>query len=182
MKPHVRKNFFEPRLLKLIQFQVDLIKKSSVETDTKTFNRKQFHNHPLLRALHLQMAEEASEIFGEELKPSYVFLSMYLEGKGECPLHVDRPQCYRTIDVCLNQRKPWGIYVNDSMSWDEGNQDEIRATATRYELEPGDALLYSGTDHPHFRVPMKNCPDQADNFVDLAFFHFVPKSFEGALS
>ena len=181
MTPFIARNFFEPRLLKLVQYQVDLIKNSAIETDTKTFYRKQFHNHPLLRALHLQMEEEASAMFGEPLKASYSFLSMYLEGKGQCPLHVDRPQCYRTIDVCLNQKKPWAIYVNHEMAWDESKQEEICATAKEYLLGAGQALCYSGTDHPHFRKPMTETPGQEENFVDLAFFHFVPKDFKGDL-
>jgi hypothetical protein len=182
MQPKILKGFFEPRILGLLQYQVNLIKRSSCDADNEIFHRKQFHNHPMLKVLHEQMTKEASEIFEEELKPSYVFLSMYFEGKGNCPLHVDRPQCYRTIDLCINQKRPWGIFVNSKMNWDEDKKEEMMQSADEYILSPGDALAYSGTQNPHFRKPMKEIPEQADNFVDLAFFHFVPKNFEGTLS
>jgi hypothetical protein len=181
MEPIVVKNFIEPRLLKLLQYQVELLKKANITRDDAVFHRKQVHNHPLLKVLHDQMAVEASEYFGEALKPSYVFLSMYFEGQGACPLHVDRPQCYRTIDVCLNQRRVWPIHINHVDAWDETKQDEIRANGKGYELEAGDAILYSGTDHPHWRIPMKDIEGQEDNFCDLAFFHFVKEDFDGGL-
>jgi len=173
--------FFEKRLLTLLQFQVNLLKESGISLDTEKFHRKQFHNHPLFVALHNQMAEEASLIFGEELKPSYSFLSMYLRGMGDCPIHTDRPPCYRTIDVCINQEKPWPLYVNEKMAWDPEAVEEIKRTSREFMLLPGDAVLYSGTDHPHFRKPMKDIHGQENNFVDMAFFHFVPVGFEGDL-
>jgi hypothetical protein len=177
MKPFVIKNFFDVKMIKLLQFQVDLLKKSNIQRDDSVFHRKQVHNHPLLKVLHEQMTEEANLLFSEKLKPSYVFLSMYFEGQGQCPIHVDRPQCYRTIDVCLNQKKVWPIYVNHEHEYDEKNIGLIKVHATAYELEIGDAVCYSGTHHPHFR----NGSD-SDNFCDLAFFHFVQEDFQGDLN
>ena len=183
MIPVVKKNFFDSKMLGLLKVQCDLLKNSNIEVDNNEFFRKFVHNHPLLRVLHGNMVEEASEIFGEKVKPSYVFLSMYFKGQGAVPLHIDRPQCYRTIDVCLNQEKVWPIYVNHTDKWseDKEEQEKIKNNAGEYLLQPGDAVCYSGTDHPHFRRPMKELEEQKDNFCDLAFFHFVPENFEGSL-
>lgn len=125
------------------------------------FNRWYWHNIPVLRQIHHSpyLKKLANEIFPEPVKPTYVFLSMYGEG-GVCPLHTDRPQCKYTIDLCISQREPWEIFVNDKP----------------YVLNENEALAYSGTDHPHYRNVI-----QEGNFCNLAFFHFVPVDFEGKL-
>lgn len=175
MTPFVIENFFDFHLLGLLNAQVALLKKS-LSVDDEIFNRKFFHNHPMFKIVHENMTDLACAYFDEDLKPSYAFLSMYEVGEGFCPHHVDRPQCYRTIDVCLNQAEPWGIFVNHKDAWDENNQQQIKDNATEYFLSAGDALCYSGTDHPHFRNKI-----QPNNFCDLAFFHFVKADFKGDL-
>lgn len=138
------------------------------EPDDKRMNRYFWHNLPLLQELHNSraMINLASDVFGQDVKPSYVFLSMY-GPQGVVPLHSDRPQCVFTIDLLIHSNhkdRAWPIYVE--------NQP--------YQLEkPGDALCYSGTGQPHFRKPMSEDSDATK--VDLAFFHFVPVSFHGKL-
>lgn len=44
--------------------------------------------------------------------PSYVALSMYSD-RGVCRPRRDRPQCKHTVDLCINQDKPWPIYVEN---------------------------------------------------------------------
>ena len=162
MKPTVIRNFYSTDLLKLLQLQCEQLRKSSqCEYDGTIFFRKQVHNHPMFKALHGFIDSDfLFSVFGEEVKKTYVYVSMYDEGKGICPGHKDRPQCKYTIDLCINQKEPWAINVD--------GED--------YFLNPGDALLYSGTDHWHYREKI-----QENNFCDLAFFHFVPINFEGEL-
>jgi hypothetical protein len=165
MRPIVIKNFFSEDLMSLIKMQVDFFKSSEghtlgVSEDREIFFRKQVHNPDLFKALHILMESRACEIFKDDVKPSYVFVSMYDDDRAICPLHTDRPQCKYTIDLCLNQKEPWDIFINDEA----------------YSLNPGDAVAYSGTDHPHYRNQIAK-----GNFCDLAFFHFVQKSFNGGL-
>lgn len=179
ISPFIAENFFDHHMMGLLKFQIDLLKKSNLQTDKDVFFRKQIHNHPLLKVLHDNMADLASAMFDEELKPSYVFLSMYFTGQGKCPLHVDRPQCYRTIDVLINKVGDWPIFVNHEDEWTEDKigQNRIIKNSKGYRMSEGDALCYSGTNHPHFR------PDaHKDEGADLIFFHFVPKDFEGDLN
>lgn len=159
--------------------------------DDAEFNRTFAHNPPFLVRIHRALAPFASQLFGEALKPSYSFLSMYRDG-GRCPLHVDRDQCYRTIDYLIEQDdpEPWPIHVGAPMS-DEARQayrgvdkpstqDEILARIGAEEwdtalLQPNDAACYSGTHQWHYR----SLPSRGS--ATLAFFHFVPEAFNGPL-
>lgn len=135
------------------------------EPTENKFNRWYWHNLPLLRMKHIDhtFVQYVSKLAGQNLQPSYAFLSMY-GPEGVCPQHTDRPQCQFTVDLCINQDAEWPIYVDDEA----------------YILKPGEALFYSGTGQPHYRKPMKE--DSKATFCDLAFFHFAPIAWQGRLS
>jgi hypothetical protein len=162
--------------------------------DLELFGRRYAHNPPYLVGIHRQLTEFASEQFGEPLKPSYSFLSMY-DDNGICPLHIDRPQCYRTIDYLIqqDQAEPWPIRIGEPMTDEQrqaldesgsghpNTEDEIAGriaaeTWTDVLLEPNDAVLYSGTHQWHYR------PERLKGRADLVFFHFVPADFDGPLN
>ena len=126
------------------------------------FNRWSWHNAPMMVELHHspKFIALASKTFGVDVKPSYVYLSMY-GSEGVCPKHVDRPQCQYTIDLAVNQDAMWPIYVSDQS----------------YMLQEGEALCYSGTGQEHYRNPMKQ--DSHATFIDLVFFHWVPTNWMG---
>jgi hypothetical protein len=160
------------------------------EDSPNKFGRKYAHNLPFFVDIHHQLSDYASEIFGRKVKPSYVFLSMYKDG-GQCPLHIDRPQCRYTIDYLIRQddKAPWPIHIGPEMTDSErakisnghpeyGEQrDSVISSVdwTSCELMPNDAVCYSGTNAWHYR------PTKSKGCADLAFFHFVPSSFKGSL-
>ncbi len=126
----------------------------------------------------------AKKHFEEQLKPSCSLASLYDVGKGNCSYHIDRPPCYRTIDLCVNQVRPWSIYVtHEHTDLDIPKQDYFTKKdffldhGVEYILEPGDALFYSGTQFPHWRSKMEE-----DNFCHMVLFHFVPEDYMGELS
>ena len=155
------------------------------------FGRIYAYKPNFLVQIHQMLAPFASEIFGEELMPSYSFLSMYQDG-GRCPLHIDRDQCYRTIDYLIRQddSEPWplhvGGYISEEARIEHGNRDKPSSHEEIMErigletwdtllLKPNEAACYSGTHQWHYRsTPSKGR-------ADLAFFHFVPKDFCGPL-
>ena len=130
-----------------------------VENDDNVYNRVRAHNLPYFKHIHKQLEDVASEIFGEPVKASYNYLSLYNEN-GVCPFHIDKPQCKYTIDYCIDQDQTWDIWVDDK----------------NYTLKPNDALCYSGTDSPHFREKIKG------KYCWLVFFHFVPIDFNENLN
>lgn len=154
------------------------------------FGRKWTNDLPPFRELHNQLQPMASELMGQEMKPSYHCLSLYEKG-GSCPLHLDRPQCRFTVDYLIRQEQtePWPIRISDPLSDKELKAVEVRHAKDREtrdtiiashtwetcELQPNDAVCYSGTHAWHYR------PEPSQGKVDLVFFHFVPKGFRGPL-
>jgi hypothetical protein len=162
--PTVKKQVFHEDLLYLIRKEIEYLKTRQdpeVHEDNEDFYRLYRHNDPFFKEVHHMIAERFSQWVGEKVKPSYCFASMYKPGEGKVKKHTDRPQCKYTLDICINQNYPWAINV----------------AGANYMLEAGDALVFSGTDHVHYRPDRLN----ADNYCDLIFFHFVPVNFEGRL-
>jgi hypothetical protein len=165
-----------------------------MDVDNQTFFRTQAHNVPFFVAIHHQLTDVASEILGEKVKPSYVFLSRYTD-QGICPLHMDRHQCRYTLDYLIRQSsdKPWPIYVSDQMSDEERlalddipgaghpqTDEEIGGvkgaqTWHQVDMEPNDAVALSGSHSWHYRDRIP------EGTADLLFFHFVPESYNGSL-
>jgi hypothetical protein len=161
--PKVIKGFFTEEQLKAIKDEIAFMKEGNdpqVESEYGEFNRRYRHNNPLFKEMHYEIADKVSLLLGTKVKPSYVFCSMYHPSIGICPPHVDRPQCKYTLDVCINQKEPWAINI----------------AGVDYYLEESEAMLYSGTDHWHYRDKI-----QEGNYCDLVFFHFVHHDFTGPL-
>lgn len=177
----------------LVQFIKERAQFLPLEYDGEMFSRFMAQNVGIFQHIHNQLADFVSEQFKEQVKPSYSFLSMY-DNNGICPLHIDREQCLYTVDylICQDDPTPWPIYVGRPISDEERqqicnagaaqpeNRDDIlrikkEQKFTKIELEPNDAVLYSGTHQWHYRDRI-NC-----GTADLAFFHFVPKAFNGSL-
>jgi len=155
------------------------------------FVRYEHHNLSPLVEVHRTLVEPASELFGVRLKPSYVFLANYLVG-GICPLHVDRPQCFRTIDLFVgsDDDSGWPIRIGEPWTddqWDNydgaryigpvepGTEPELDVVWHDIVLQPNEAVCYSGTHSWHYR------PTAATVRNDLIFFHFVSEDFNGEL-
>ena len=167
-KPFIVKSFISKDLVLMSQTMIEFTKRSpQVQFDDKEFMRKFVHNHFFFESMHKKIILPTllAHMPDAPIKPSYSFLSMYFEGQGICPKHTDRGQCALTVDLCLDQKEPWSFFA------------EVEGKTIEYNLEVGDALILSGTDHPHWRERI-----QKNNFCDLAFFHFVHKDFEGGLN
>lgn len=193
--PLVVRQLFDPITHEAIkQFLDDRVPMMSVGVDKTDFVRTYAHNVPYFANIHRQLAEYASDVFGEKVKPSYSFLSMY-QDNGICPLHIDRPQCRYTIDYLIrqDQPEPWPILIGDHMTDEQrqaldesgdGHPKDDEAIQARIDAEnwheallsPNDAVCYSGTHSWHYR------PKRLVGTADLVFFHFVPEAFDGPLN
>ena len=173
-----------PKLLHKMVGRAEIIKNSEKTIkDSELFFREVHYNDKFFMSLHLDLFTPlVQKITRKRLKPSYNFLAFYSENDGICPVHLDREQCFVTLDICLSQNHIWPLFVNsieysiDQMSSVE-QRDQIKSSSTKYELSPGDALIYFGTKQPHWRERITK-----GNFCNLIFFHFVDIDFQGDLS
>jgi hypothetical protein len=190
-RPVVVTQLFDDSTYKeILSFMVNYIPMMPMDIDPTGFNRNYAHNVGFFRNIHVQLADYASDLFGTKVKPSYSFLSLYNK-HGQCPLHIDRPQCRYTIDYLIQQEQkdPWPIHIGPSMSDEErdaitnahpSTKADIKQVVdsvdwTEANLNPNDAVCYSGTNAWHYR------PTKSEGKADLVFFHFVPEAFNGSL-
>lgn len=192
-KPHVIQGLFAEDIHSEIKEFVTNYSKYLAAPKDDLFQRYYKNDVPFFENIHQQLTKFASEIFQTEVKPSYSFLSMYHNG-GTCPLHIDRRQCRFTIDYLIQQdsTEPWPICISDELtdveveaidvpdkgfSRGEPGWDRVIAEHqwTTVNLNPNDAVCYSGTNSWHYR------PEILNGTADLVFFHFVPVEFTGSL-
>ena len=128
------------------------------------------HNEPVARYFHHQIAKAVTEIVGEPIQPSYVYLASYLSG-AELKKHTDREQCEFSVTLCLDfspepaLATPWPIQLDTSAG-----------TVKTYQAL-GDGLVYRGTKIPHYRDAL------ARGYTSTSLFlHYVPADFSGPLN
>jgi hypothetical protein len=92
---------------------------------------------------------------GLELFPTYSYARIYKRGDALAP-HRDRSACEISISLNLGQvpDAPWALHVSDFAAL----------------LMPGDALIYRGCDHTHWREPYDG------QSVVQAFMHYVDQN------
>jgi hypothetical protein len=150
--------------------------------ETPEFGRFVVHDHPVVTELHRTLASPVSKAAGEPVEPSYNFISLYTQA-GVCPVHMDSPKAKWTLDLCIRQTQAWPIHLSQVVpwpnparyardDWDETIKRSPDHRFTAYSLEPGRAILFSGSSQWHYRDPI---PGDEDHSCDLVFFHFVPE-------
>lgn len=147
-----------------------------------SFGRFVVHNLPEFTKLQHELAATASDWAGQALEPCYNFLSLYTR-MGACEPHLDSPSAMWTLDICIEQSDPWPIWFSQNVPWPEsaGAPDPDWATAikndpdltfTPYVMEPGDAVLFSGSSQWHYREPLQ--AEGRKRFCNLLFLHYIP--------
>lgn len=114
-------------------------------------------NLPILKELSNKLITVARKIFNSQtLLPTYTLFAHY-EGQNPTPSlfkHKDDNACTYTLDMCVYQKQPWDLWVDDKP----------------YTLYPNQALAYYGNDQFHWR---EEFPDPENNYVGMIFFHFA---------
>jgi len=147
-----------------------------------SFGRSVVHHHPLLTELHAGLVPRVSELVGEELEPSYNFLSLY-NNLGLCQVHMDAPLAKWTLDYCIAQTAVWPLHVSQVRPWPDaphrGDDWAARVMSdpdnrfTAHTMQPGEALIFSGSSQWHYRERIPRVTRH--NQCQLAFFHFIPR-------
>jgi hypothetical protein len=153
--------------------------------EARRFGRFVVHDHPFFTELQQRTVPWVSEVVGEPVEARYNFLSLYTS-KGVCAVHMDAPEAKWTLDLCIDQAAPWPIHFSEVQPWpdseaeawsNEGWENDIKKSRslefTSYTLEPGQAVIFSGSSQWHYRDPMPEASGR--QFCTLLFFHFIPK-------
>jgi hypothetical protein len=153
--------------------------------EARNFGRFVVHDHPYFSELQRRVVPLVSGVVGEPVEANYNFLSLYT-GKGVCAVHMDAPEAKWTLDVCIDQSAPWPIYFSEVQPWPDSGagawktedwEDRIKRSQslgfTPFTLQPGQAVVFSGSSQWHYRDPMSEASGK--NFCTLLFFHFIPK-------
>ena len=148
-----------------------------------SFGRSVVHDHPFFTELQQSFVPLVSELAGEEVEPSYNFLSLYSRF-GVCEPHIDAPWAKWTLDICLDQSVEWPIHFSQIVPWPDSShksseswKEQIKSAPdlsfSSHVLQPNQAILFSGSSQWHYRDAL---PAQEETgFCNLLFFHFIPK-------
>lgn len=139
--------------------------------DSLVEDRLYYHNEPLITLLQQTLMPSISKITGQALRPSFCYLSHYLPG-AQLKRHTDRPQCVWNLSLHISSERSahspdaWPLCL------------ETRHGIREIQLEPGDGVLYQGTETPHWRPGRL----PADQSVTVCSMHYVPVDFKGKLN
>lgn len=183
-QPRFLPRMFDEVALDQLRAAVRAIPPAALEMDEmRLFGRFVVHDLTIFTELQHELADTVSELAGEPLEPSYNFLAMYSR-LGVCDPHLDAPSAKWTLDICLDQSVKWPIHFSRTVGWPE-SPDELRAGSSSsvkarddlafaaLALEPGDAILFSGSSQWHYRDPLADLGKK--HFCDLLFLHYIPK-------
>ena len=147
------------------------------------FGRHVVHNHAFFTTLQKQVQPRVEAMAGRALEPGYNFLSLY-GGAGRCAPHMDEPVSMYTLDYCIDQSGPWPIHFSNLVDWPDeqamanwsptGMLDNPAVTFSAHELEPNQALLFTGSSRWHYRDEITS-----GGFCNLLFLHYYPAGCAG---
>tara|TARA_R100000951_G_C2642498_1_gene181440 strand:- start:831 stop:1385 length:555 start_codon:yes stop_codon:yes gene_type:complete len=126
----------------------------AVTTDIMITHSPSFFETPITLNMQYKLIPKLEKITGFRLFRTYNYARIYKKG-AILKMHKDRPACQISVTMDLGGDK-WGIYVLDK------NEKPVNV-----KLEPGDAVVYYGTDVWHWRSKFKG-----DNHYQI-FFHYV---------
>ena len=124
-------------------------------SDSQVLDTPAKYNHiPFLEIL-CEKTPEVSKILGETVLPTYSYSRIYKKS-DILKKHTDRDACEISLTVHLDGDQEWDICLEDL----NGNRQS-------FNLNSGDALIYSGCIVPHWRDEYKG------NFYSQVFLHYV---------
>jgi hypothetical protein len=120
--------------------------------------------------LQHQFARYLNRILPSRIKPSYGWFFRY-RSSAVLERHTDRPQCRWNVSLAIDtepergRREAWPLFL------------QMADRTHSIKLGCGDAVLYSGTETPHWRDAL-----EANQTASLCFLHYVDDDFSGSLA
>ncbi|ABC63911.1 hypothetical protein [Erythrobacter litoralis] len=133
--------------------------------------RRGIHGDPVGVAIMRELCPRISELFEQDLQPSYAFAVQY-HGGNDLPPHTDREQCEITVSLLIEHfsdepREPaaWPIILHP------GTTGELRI-----EQPVAGGVAFKGREMEHARLPLP-----AGETARYLFLHYVDADFAGPL-
>ena len=154
------KNVLDAELASLINLYTLFEEKNNFSPETQqVIGAHSKAGDPLMESLLLHIQPLIEENTGLSLFPTYSFYRVYRAGHSLAP-HKDRPSCEISATLCLGYN-----YKTDSKgSW------PIFIENKKFSMNPGDMIVYKGTELTHYRNPFKAQPGEYHSQV---FLHYV---------
>lgn len=104
------------------------------------------YKYPKYNNLHFLIKNYLEEILEKKLYPSFYYDRIYFKG-NELKVHKDRPSCEVsvTLHISSNLNRYWPFFLKD-----------YKNKKIQVNLNPGDAVLYHGTNISHWRYPLES--------------------------
>lgn len=115
----------------------------------------------LMESILYHLSDVVSKNIGLDVAPSYSYYRIYRNG-SELKKHTDRKSCEISATLCLgynynDENGSWPIFIDDNA----------------YSMEPGDMIIYRGSELIHWRNPFYA---DEDAFHAQLFLHYVDKN------
>lgn len=156
-------NIIDPVILKNIFNDKDFFNlKSLFENKVASFERQSGlgryviadNSLPELKKYSEKLLPLARETFkSNTMIPTYSLFAHY-NNDASLYFHKDDNACTYTLDMCIYQKTPWDIWIENKP----------------YTLYPNEAVAFNGNDQLHGR---KEFPDPENNHVAMIFFHYA---------
>lgn len=138
-------------------------------SDSQVALRHAMHDERLMRYCHRELYGLFARVIGDPIVPSYAYFASYRRG-ATLARHRDRAQCKFTASVLLeylagpSDDPVWPIHL-----------ELPGGEPIAVHLAPGDCLLFSGCDQPHYRHELRG--ERSTSLL----LHHVDQAFSGSL-
>lgn len=162
------KNFLSEDLRKLIISNYDYLSQLNLHyVSAQAPLSKSFVGDLVSDMILLSKTEEISNIIGDELLPVYAYGRIY--GKNdELVIHKDAEYCEIAITCTVDfpsYIEPICIANKSCLEYD-ADTSKKSGCYTEYKIDKGDALIYPGYTHYHWRRPFEQ-----DRYIQLFLFY-----------
>jgi len=143
----------------LYEHTVNQVKRIQWVSDDQVPETPALYGEPCMEELLLTLLPSIEEASDLSLYPTYSYLRLYKRG-DVLGRHVDRPACEISVSLSLGYEadSPWPLWI------------EGPAGVSGVQMEPGDGLLYRGTECFHWREAFSGTR------VAQVFLHYVDRN------
>lgn len=155
-EPVVLSNLFDEQDVSLLREIIDAKKGRVVRYDSNC-RRELIENDQFEEYFSEKLKPLARKVFNDPtLETSFSMYAKYDSNSSMLPPHTDKGACTYTLDYCLSANVDWPLTID----------------GIDYHFTENEALAFMGETSTHGRSGSIG----PDGFVELVFFHFVPKT------